>query len=113
MAEPWFDPNHWAWLPGTLLGCLGGLWGSVTGILVPRRQGQALVYGLGMLVIALATASVIVGLIALAEGQPFGVWFFLVGPILPADIVMLVLLCLVPRFYRLAEQRGIGDGYLN
>ena len=32
MNEPWFDVNTMAWLPGTALGCLGGLWGSLLGM---------------------------------------------------------------------------------
>lgn len=110
MTEPWFDANHWAWLPGTLLGCLAGLWGSVAGFLVPRRQGRTLVFGLGLLLVGLATVSVIGGLIALAAGQPFDVWFFLVFPFLPVEIPSLVFLCLLPRFYRQAEDRSLGAG---
>ena len=34
---PWFDPNAWAWLPGTLFGCLGGLWGARARACSPRR----------------------------------------------------------------------------
>jgi hypothetical protein len=108
MTEPWFDPDHWAWLSGTLLGCLGGLWGSLIGTLTPLGKGRALNIGLGLLLAELATASGIAGLIALAAGQPFGVWFFLVVPALPLDILILVALCLLPRFYRMVEARRMG-----
>jgi hypothetical protein len=108
MAEPWFDPNHWAWLPGTVLGCLCGLWGSLAGTLVPRGQGRVAVYGVGFLAAALATGCVIAGLIGLMSGQPFAVWFFLVVPLLPIDIMLVVFLCLLPRFYQRAEENARG-----
>ena len=113
MTEPWFDPNHWAWLPGTLLGCLGGLWGSLIGVLVPLRKGRIVVFGFGLLLAALATGSAIAGLTALALGQPFGVWFFLVIPSLPGDILILVALYFLPRMYRLVEAFHRGLGHLN
>jgi len=103
MTEPWFDPNHWAWLPGTLLGCSVGLWGSLIGIFVPLGKGRALVTGFTLLLVLLAVGSVIAGLIALAQGQPFGVWFFLVVPGLPIAIILLVALAFLPRLYQIAE----------
>jgi hypothetical protein len=104
MAEPWFDANSWAWLPGTVLGCLCGLWGSLAGTLVPRGQGRIVVYGVGLLAVALATAAVIAGLVGLVNGQPFNVWFYLVIPLLPLDAMLVVFLCLLPRLYRQAEE---------
>jgi hypothetical protein len=40
MAERWFDAMQWAWLPGTLLGVLGGLWGSLAGVLAPKGKAR-------------------------------------------------------------------------
>jgi hypothetical protein len=110
MTEPWFDPNQWAWLPGSLLGSLGGLWGSLVGVLVPLGKGRAVTFGFGLLLAGLATASGIAGFIALADGQPFGVWFFLLMPAVLVDVLILALLCFLPRFYRIAEARRMGAG---
>jgi hypothetical protein len=110
MTEPWFDPNHWAWLPGTLLGCLTGLWGSLIGVLLPLGKGRIVIFGLGLLSAGLATLSVIAGLIALTVGQPFGVWFFLIGPILPMNVLLVVALCFLPMCYRMVEARRIRSG---
>ena len=113
MTEPWFDPNHWAWLPGTLLGCSVGLWGSLIGIFVPLGKGRALVTGFTLLLVLLAVGSVIAGLIALAQGQPFGVWFFLVVPGLPIAIILLVALAFLPRLYQIAEAQRMRAGRLD
>ena len=40
MSEPWFDANSYAWIPGTLLGTLGGLWGALVGTLRPGARGK-------------------------------------------------------------------------
>jgi hypothetical protein len=113
MSEPWFDPNHWAWLPGTLLGCSVGFWGSLVGVLVPLGKGRTLVFGVGLLLAGLATASLIAGLMALALGQPFGVWFFLVVPGLPIAIILLVALAFLPRLYQIAEAQRMRAGHLD
>lgn len=108
MVEPWFDANHWAWLPGTLLGCMGGLWGSLVGTLVPRRKGQALVYGFSLLLAGLAIALGISGLVGLATGQPFAVWFFLAVPALPPALLSFAALYFLPRMYRFVEEQHGG-----
>ena len=113
MNEPWFDPNHWAWLPGTLLGFSVGFWGSLVGVLVPLGKGRSLVTGFTLLLTLLATGSVIAGLLALAQGQPFGVWFFLVVPGLPIAIILLVGLAFLPRLYQIVEARRMRPGQLN
>jgi hypothetical protein len=110
MTEPWFDPDHWAWLPGTLLGCLGGLWGSLIGILVPLGKGRPVTFGFGLLLAGLATTFTIAGLVGLAVGQPLGVWFFLLVPALPLDILILVGLYFLPRMYRVVEERRMRTG---
>lgn len=108
MVEPWFDANHWAWLPGTLLGCMGGLWGSLVGILVPQRKGQSVVYGFSFLLAGLATALAIVGLFGLASGQPFAVWFFLAVPALPLAVLSFAALYYLPKMYRFVEEQHTG-----
>ncbi len=35
MSDPWFDPNLYAWIPGTAFGVTGGLWGGLAGTLAP------------------------------------------------------------------------------
>jgi hypothetical protein len=106
----WFDPNHWAWLPGTLLGCLCGLWGSLIGTLVPLGKGRPVTLGFGLLLAGLATAFSIAGMIGLVLGQPFGVWFFLLVPALPLDLLILTGLYFLPRMYRIVEERPMRTG---
>jgi len=82
MNEPWFDPIYYAWIPGTLLGTLGGIWGSLIGTLAPRGKGKvAVLTSLGIL-LAASVAFLALGIMALVAGQPYGVWY---GLLLPAS----------------------------
>ncbi len=105
MNELWFDPNRWAWLPGALFGCLAGAWGACAGILAPRGKAKRFVTGYGLFLVVACAAFLVVGVMALASRQPFGVWFFLVFPGLQGLIVLLPLLPLIGKRYREAEQR--------
>ncbi len=72
MNEPWFDPNHYAWIPGTVLGTLSGLMGGVAGNLAPRGKAMSLVLGgLGLLLEA-GVVCLIFGILALFYHQPYG-----------------------------------------
>src|SRR4051794_31913308 len=80
MNEPWFDPIYYAWIPGTLLGTLGGIWGSLIGTLAPRGKGKvAVLTSLGIL-LAASVACLGLGIMALVAGQPYGVWYGLLLP---------------------------------
>ena len=107
MSEPWFDPNYYAWIPGTVLGTLGGLWGSLVGTLAPRGKGKSLVLtSLGIL-LAASVACLGLGIMALVARQPYGVWY---GLLLPGIIGLVVLGSLSPvalTAYRQAEMRKI------
>jgi hypothetical protein len=105
MAEPWFDANHWAWLPGTLLGVVGGCWGTAVGILGPRGKGRAVVVTAGWLLLAASVVLLAAGLVAVGTGQPYGVWY---GLVLAGVIGVFVFGMNVPmagRVYRAAEDR--------
>ncbi len=107
MNDPWFDPIRWAWLPGTLLGCLGGLWGALVGTLAPQGKARNLVLGSGMLLWGLSAISLAAGLTALCTGQPYGVWYGLGLAGLLGTLVLGPLLPLVRHHYREAEERRI------
>lgn len=105
MNEPWFDANSYAWIPGTLLGVLGGLWGSLVGILAPRGKAKALALGSLGLMLAACAICLILGVLALIKHQPYGVWY---GLILPGFLGLVLFPSLTPVVlmrYREAENR--------
>jgi hypothetical protein len=105
MVEPWFDGNTYAWLPGTLIGTLGGVWGALVGTLAPRGKAKGLVYGSLAILLTSAVICLIAGIVALVSHQPYGVWY---GLLLPGVIGLGVLGPLSPlafNTYRQAEQR--------
>jgi hypothetical protein len=105
MNEPWFDANSYAWIPGTLLGVLAGLWGSLLGVLAPRGKAKSLLLGSLGFMLAASAVCLILGVLALVYHQPYGVWY---GLILPGFIGLVVLGSLTPvaiMSYRQADLR--------
>ena len=105
MIDPWFDPNRWAWLPGTLFGVLGGCWGSLAGILAPMGRARRLVLGGGVAMFAVAVIFLASGAVALALRQPYGIWYGLMLPGLLGVFVLPFQFPMIRRRYREAELR--------
>jgi hypothetical protein len=104
MTEPWFNPAY-AWLPGTVLGCVCGLIGALAGCLIPRGKGKTLVLGSLWSVFSAAVVMLVAGIVALVSGQPYDIWY---GLGLAGLIGVVVIGCNAPqvhRFYRMAEAR--------
>jgi hypothetical protein len=74
MNEPWFSESY-AWLPGTVLGCVAGLWGALVGTCAWRGKAKGLITGLYWLLLLGSAAMLVAGLTALIVGQPYGVWY--------------------------------------
>ena len=84
---PWFEPTAWGWLPGAALGILGGVVGTLIGLLAPRGKARALVLGVTALAVLLSAAALAAGAVARLAGQPFGIWY---GFALPGMLGLLV-----------------------
>jgi peptidoglycan/LPS O-acetylase OafA/YrhL len=106
MIEPWFDPNHYAWIPGTAYGLVAGLMGGLVGWLVPRGRARNFILRAWFALWALAVALLVVGIVALVDGQPWGVWY---GLILPGTVGTLVVgansLVILKRYREVEERR--------
>lgn len=105
MSEPWFNPNYFAWIPGTLLGVLGGTWGGLAGMMAPRGKAKGLVLGLGFGLLAASALLLVVAVVAWAQGQPYGVWYGLGLPGIIGPVVLGANLPNIVRVYRMAEGR--------
>lgn len=108
MATPWFDPNLYGFIPGTLLGVAGGTLGALAGTLAPRGKARALVVGAFGAVIAACALLLAAAVVALATGQPYGVWYGLGLPGLLGVVLFAALLPVVLARYRDAETRRMG-----
>ena len=105
MNAPWFDASMWAWLPGTIFGCLGGAWGASAGVLAPKGKARSLVLGSCVLLIGVAAVFLVAGIAALATGQPYGIWFGLLLPGIQGLVLFPIFLPIIRTRYREAEER--------
>lgn len=104
MTQPWFNPNLYAWIPGTFLGVAGGIWGSLVGVMAPRGRAKRFVLGFSLVLTIIAAGLLAAGVIAFFEGQPYGIWYGLGFPGLMVIVLVNVLLPVVRRRYRQAEE---------
>ena len=79
----WFGNRTMA-LVGAIGGTLVGLWGGLIGFLASRGKARGFVLGSTTVLVVLGIASVIVGTVVLATGQPYGAYYplLLVGAII-------------------------------
>jgi len=80
MIEPWFDAYRYAWIPGTAYGLAAGLMAAVVVWLVPRGRARNFVLRAWFALWAAAVVLLLAGIVALAQGQPWGVWYSLLLP---------------------------------
>ena len=104
MSEPWFDPNMYSWVGGTLFGVIGGgIGGPLIGVNASKGKNKGLVFGFIYTMIAISITMLGVSIYAYASGQPYGVWY---GIGLPGMIGVLIFPFLIPSVnasYKRAE----------
>lgn len=102
----WWTAEQGAWvgaIGGSGLGLLGAIIGPAMGILTPKGKGKSVILPI---LLALGVAGFIVlcsGLIALAQSQPYHVWYPLMLLGLISSTVMLPLFFVARARYRAAE----------
>ncbi len=90
---------------GGILGALCGVLGALSGVLAPRGKGKALIVAGFVLFGLVGLGSLAASIVALAQGQPYHVWYpLLLGGAL-FSILPSVLLPVVLMRYRQAEAR--------
>lgn len=106
---PWFDPNTFGWMYGSIVGglggTLGGCLGALAGVLAPKGKGKGVVIGSFVFCILFGLANLAFGIAALIASQPYGIWYppMLIGFLF--TLLFSILLPVVNLRYRQAEQR--------
>ncbi|MGZ5131741.1 MAG: hypothetical protein ACXWCU_03700 [Caldimonas sp.] len=108
MSEPWFNPNVYSFIPGVAIGVVGATLGVLTGLFAPRGKARGVVVGLYVAAIVASMVLLGVAVVALATGQPYGIWYGFGLPGLIGSIVFVLLYGVVRQRYREAEVRRMG-----
>jgi peptidoglycan/LPS O-acetylase OafA/YrhL len=107
MTQPWFDPDLYAWIPGTVYGVAVGLLGVVVGVLAQRGRARGFVINAWIAAWLVGLALLAVGVAALLQGQPWGIWYgFLLPGVIGAAVVGGNYFTIAKR-YREIEQRRL------
>lgn len=107
MMQPWFNPNHYAWIPGAAYGVAAGLLGGLVGWFAPRGRARSFILRAWFALWAVAVVLLAAGFVALAQGQPWGIWY---GLLLPGAIGTLVVGAnsyVVRKTYQHVEERRL------
>lgn len=83
MTVPWFNPTEYSWIPGVAYGAVAAtMSGLVSWLAVHGRARNAVLRAWAGLWMA-GVILLVVGFVALFEGQPWGIWyaFLLTGAI--------------------------------
>lgn len=107
MPDPWFEAAMYGWIPGTALGCLAGVWGSLVGIFARKGRGKAPLLGMGVVLLGFSLLCLVAGAVALAAGQPYSMWYGLGLGGLIGTLVLGFNLPVVWTVYRQAEERKL------
>ena len=79
MMQPWFDPIRFGtWyggLGGGLLGLSGAVLGAFTGALAPKGKGRSFILGAFTFMKWVGLVNLVIGLYAVYERQPYGIWY--------------------------------------
>jgi len=106
---PWFaNTGMVGGLLGAAVGVLaGGIYGPLVGVLMPRGKAKSFVLVYHWLLVTLGIGLLVAGLIALIQGQPYGVWYAFALPGGLLTLLMLFFTPMVHRGYRQAEYRRV------
>ena len=104
MVEAWFNVGY-SWIPGTMLGVIGGLQGSLIGLFASKGKHKKLLLNLHYFLMSCCAGLLIAGIVAYFSGQPYGVWYALGHPGILGTIILGSLLPMILKFYKDAELR--------
>ena len=96
----WFEPHMAGWIGGiggSVIGVLGGTFGALAGIFVRKGKFKKFILTYAIVLIVIGAASLCTGLFALITGQPYHVWY-------PFTLIGALLSIQMPIFFRMMKK---------
>jgi uncharacterized membrane protein len=107
MREQWFDPGHYAWVPGAVYAVLAVVVAGLVGYFAPKGRARHSIVLVWLALWALAVALLVAGIVAQVEGQPWAIWYGLGLPGLIGTLVVGLNTLVILKTYRQVEQRRL------
>jgi uncharacterized membrane protein len=107
MTQPWFDPNQYAWITGTVFGAIALVLGGLAAWFVPKGQARKFILSAWVTLWAVAIVLLCVGIAAWIMRQPWGVWYAILLPGFVGTAVLGGNLLVILKKYREVEQRSL------
>jgi hypothetical protein len=116
MMEPWLDPIRFGlWyggLGGGLLGLSGAVLGAITAMLAPKGKSRGFILSVFTFMKWVGVVNLVIGLYAVYEWQPYGIWYplVLIGGLF--TLLFSLLRPIVCKRYQEVEQQQMNSGIL-
>jgi hypothetical protein len=116
MMEPWLDPirfgTGYGGLGGGLLGLSGAVLGAITAVLAPKGKGRSVILGAFTFMKWVGLVHLMIGLCAIYERQPYGIWYplVLIGSLF--TLLFSLLRPIVRKRYEEVEPQAMNSGTL-
>ena len=107
MTTEWFDPNRYAWVPGTAYAVLAVLMAGLAGYFAPKGRARQFIVRAWLALWGVAVALLAAGLVAQVEGQPWAIWYGLELPGVVGTLVVGLNTMVILKTYRQVEQRRL------
>jgi L-lactate permease len=107
MTAEWFNPDQYAWVPGTAYAIVAAAMGGLVAYFAPKGRARQFIVRAWLALWAAAVVLLVAGLVAELRGQPWAIWYGLELPGVVGTLVVGGNTLVILKTYRQVEQRRL------